>query len=465
MNFNTAKRLVAAALIAAAGCGGTEEPPDGAKGFSGDAEVLQLSKTGNDAFYGATYDPSGRLLAVGFSADGVDAASDSAMVVARFTKEGKLDKSFGTDGVVRKNVKVGGNAELARSVVVQSTGKIVVGGNIEGGTVPGDRDVALVRFNDDGSVDDTFGTDGVVVLDLNTGLVNGAGKLVAADNLWNLALSGDKIVVHGNQRAEGETDSGDPREDTDWVLVRLNADGAVDTTFGTDGKFTLDLEEVDGNARTALVLDDGSIIGSGYASTPSLGKKQPVLYKVDSTGKLDPAFGVDGVFHDIVLPELTEVYALAPRGDKFVSAGYGRASSSESIDMVSLRFHANGTIDPTWGNNGAVQIDWDGYGDKARKVATLADGRFVIVGAGGVDAKTTGAMVAVLAADGALDTSFAETGKKLWDLGGLADAFWDVAVSPVDGTVAIVGVKAVGGDGPTADDNDDAAVLFLTLDK
>lgn len=463
MTPHTAKALFAAALITTAGCAGTDEPPNEKKIFSGEPELFQLSKTGNDAFYGAAYDASGRLLAVGFSADGVDAASDSSMVVARFTKDGELDSTFGADGIVKKNVKVGGNGEVARSVVIQSTGKIVVGGNIEGGTEPGDRDVALVRFNDDGTVDASFGTDGVVVLDLNTGLVDN-GKLVSADNLWNLALSGDKIVVHGNQRADGVTAEGDPRADTDWVLVRLNADGAIDTTFGIDGKFTLDLEEVSGNARTALVLDDGSIIGSGYASTPSLGKKQPVVYKVDSTGKLDTSFGVDGVFHDIVLPELTEVYALARQGDKFVSAGYGRASGSESVDMVSLRFNADGTLDESWGTNGAVQVDWDGFTDKARKVAALEDGRFVIVGGGGTDATNSDGMVALLTHAGKLDATFGETGKKIWDLGGLADMFWDVVVSPVDGTVAVVGVKSVGGDGPTAENNDDAAVLFLTLD-
>lgn len=465
MTLNTVKGLFAAALITTAGCAGPEETPDDKKVFAGEPELVQVSKTGNDSFYGAAYDASGRLVAAGFSADGVDAASDRSMAVARFTKDGELDETFGEGGIVKKNVKVGGNGEGARGVIVQSTGKIVIGGTIEGGTEAGDRDVALVRFNTDGTVDTTFGTEGVVVLDLNTAVLNAAGKVTGADNLWNLQAFGDKIIVHGNQRAEGETEDGDPREDTDWVLVRLTADGALDTTFGTGGKFTFDIEKVGGNARAALVLEDGSILGTGYAKTPSLGTTQPVVYKVDATGKLDTTFGVGGLFHDVVLPETTEIYAIARQGDKFVTTGYGRASTTDHLDWVSLRINADGTLDETWGTNGAVRIDWDGFNDNSRDIAALPDGRFVLVGGGRTDATTLDAMVAVLKADGTLDTSFADTGKKLWDLGGLSDMFWGVAVSPVDGTVAVVGTKTVGGDGPTAGNNDDSAVLFLTLDK
>lgn len=469
------KSLFALAFVATAACSDGRKDPDEKPGDDeqetpvdvpqAEAVLVQLSKTGHDGFFAAAYDGEGRLVAAGFSAEGVDAKSDRAMTIARFTKAGDLDATFGENGIAKKNVRLGGNGETARGLVIQSSGKIVVGGTVEAEANPADRDIALVRFNTDGSLDSSFGTEGVVLLDFNTGHVNADGKVVAADNLWNLALSGDKIVVHGNQRAEGDKTDGTPRDDTDWVLVRLLENGEVDTSFGTAGKFTLDIDEVGGNARRALVLRDGSIIGSGYAKTPSLGKTQPVVYKVDPTGKLDAAFGVDGVFHDIVLPEATEVYALALQGDKLVTTGYGRANATDDLDFVSLRLHANGTLDETWGTQGAVRIDWAGFADKSRQIAALDDGRFVLVGGASIDASTLDAMVAVLTADGALDaSSFDGKGKAVWDLGGKDDMFWDVAVSPVDGTVAIVGGK-VTGEGADAGNNDDAAVLFLKLAK
>lgn len=462
------KGLAMAALMTAAGCAAEpDETPDAGNDvvFPGEPDLFQLSKTGHDVFYGAAYDDTGRLLAVGFRAEGIDSASDRAMVVARFTKDGELDPTFGSDGVAVKNVKVGGNGETARGIIVQSTGKIVIGGTVEGGTVAGDRDVALVRFNTDGTVDETFGAEGVVVLDFNVGHEKVDGGLASPDNLWNLVASGDQIVVHGNQRAQGTTAGGEPREDNDWVVVRLTADGALDDTFGTGGKFTLDIDNVSGNARAALVLADGSVIGTGYSKTPSAGNTtQAVVYKVDNTGKLDTTFGVNGVFHDVVLPETTEIYALAQQGDKFVSTGYGRPSGGDDLDWVSLRLNADGSLDTTWGDDGAVLIDYAGFNDNARNLVALPDGRFVMVGGGRTDASTVDAMVAVLKADGTLDTSFHQTGKKIWDLGGLSDMFWGVAVSPIDGTVAVVGAKAVGAEA-TAANNDDAAVLFLSLGK
>lgn len=465
MRNEMTKCLVMAALATAAGCATDVDDTADKVAFSGEPELYQLSRTGHDSFLGATYDSTGRLLAVGFRADGIDSASDRAMVVARFTRQGELDPTFGTDGVAVKNVKVGGNGETARGVIVQSTGKIVIGGTIEGGTVAGDRDVALVRFNTDGTVDETFGAEGVVVLDLNVGHEKEDGGLASPDNLWNMVASGDKIVLHGNQRAEGTTAGGEPREDNDWVLVRLTADGELDATFGTNGKFTVDIDNASGNARAALVLADGSIIGTGYSKTPSSGDTtQAVAYKVDDTGKLDTSFGVNGVFHDVVLAETTEIYALVQQGDKFVSTGYGRPSQGDDLDWVSLRLNADGTLDDTWGDNGAVLIDYQGFGDNSRDLVALPDGRFVLVGGGRTDASTVDAMVAVLKADGTLDTSFNETGKKVWDLGGLTDMFWNVAVSPVDGTVAVVGAK-VAGAGASAENNDDAAVLFLSLGK
>src|SRR5690606_2446658 len=99
-----------------------------------------------------------------------------------------------------------------------------------------------------------------------------------------------KLVLHGSQRNEtplGTADGGvDEASDDDWVLVRLNADGTFDDTFGDAGKVTLDLLNAGASARSATVLSDGSIVGTGYLTSELLGQQsqQPVLYKVTSGG-------------------------------------------------------------------------------------------------------------------------------------------------------------------------------------
>jgi len=436
--------------------------------------TVRLSPTGPDAFFGVTTDKDGHFYAAGVVAAGD--GSDRAMVVAKFLPSGALDTRFGTAGVASKNVTVGGKAgELARSVVVQSTGKIVVAGAIEHdlaatGLAASDRDLALVRFLGDGTVDESFGDRGVVILDLNDG-IEGVDAMnrpawIGADQIWNVSVYGDdRLLVHGSQRAE-EAPGSPPRTDTDWAAVRLTADGKPDDTFNGDGKFLLDVEGGNASARAALPLADGSMFGTGYTRTPSFNSTQPVIYKLNPKGELDETFGTKGYFYDIVLAHTTEVYGVALQGTKLVTIGYGRAAEAEKVDWVSLRLDDKGKLDKTWGKDGVVRVDVKGLADNGRHVVVLGGDKVMLVGSAGQamdgDRTLTDAMVVVLGKDGAPDTGFGADGRRIYDLGGAADVFWNAAVAPDGKRVGVVGVK---GAGPTQSvtSNDDAAVLFVPM--
>lgn len=454
----------------------------------GEAGVISLSTTGHDRLFGVTFAPDGNILATGQVSTDIDASADFSFVVAKFLPNGQLDRRFGNDGVVTKNVSIGGTArELARGIVVQSTGDIVIAGAAEhdaraAGLAAQDTDIVLVRFSADGVLDETFGEDGVVRLDLSTAVEgvnnNGAPALLGADAQWGLALAdGDALVVHGAQRAEGlQSDGVTPRTDTDWVLVKLTADGELDTTFSDDGKVTLDIAEANASARAVTVLADGSIIGTGYTTSTALGisTQQPVLYKVSATGVFDATFATadaiatPGVWHDFATdpenPALrAEAYGAALQGDSFVTIGYGPtpAEGGTGTDWVSFRFSASGEQDMTFGDGGRAYIDAGGFGDNGRFVMTLPDDRILAVGVGRRAAQAQperDAMVAILTADGVPDESFAPGGFKLFDAGGDADHFWSAAIAPNDPTqVAIVGIAG----GRTSGVNDDDALLLL----
>ena len=456
-------------------------PHDALPPPTGVPTVIALSATGTDGFFGVASDAAGNFYAVGVRAAGIDAASDRAMVVAKFLPNGTLDTGFGTDGLAVKNVAVGGgNGESARGIVIQPGGKIVIGGAIEHNVTPeqpvlaADRDVALVRFNPDGTVDRGFGTDGVVLLDLNSGLVvpaanpNDPPTLAGADQFWSLGVYPDgRLLVHGAQRTTitdpPATEGGPrlPRRDTDWAMVRLTADGAVDGGFATGGKFTLDIQGANASARTAAILPDGSLIGAGYANTPGLMSTQPVVYKLTADGALDQRFGTGGIFHEIVLAVQAEAYGVAVQGDKLVTTGYGRNSGTTN-DWVSIRLDASGALDRSWGQNGVVTVDVAGFGDNSRYVLGLPDRRIVLVGGGAPAMGQSDAMLVVLTENGAFDDSFAPAGRKLFDLGGPSDFFWAGALSPDGKRLALAGLKGAGSS-PTAESNDDAAILVLQL--
>lgn len=456
---------------------------------------VSLSLTGHDRFFGVTYDAEGNIYAVGQVSTGIANSDDFAFVVAKFLASGDLDASFGNDGVAIKNVAVGGrNLENARGVVVQSTGKVVIAGTVEhdvSASAPfnTDTDIALVRFNADGSLDNTFGTGGVAQHDLSTGTPNDPltpTSIDGEDTQWSLSLAqGDKLVVHGTMRDEsGDGDPGTTRHDTDWALVRLTADGALDTTFSGDGIVSLDIGGANASARAATVLPDDSVIGVGYTTSTVLGvsAQQPVLYKVTSSGVFDATFATtdfwteDGVWHDFASPDdglgghkNAEAYGAALQGTHLVTMGYGPTyGSGSSTDWVSFRFDENGDQDFSYGNesvsldDGACYLDPNGWGDNGRFVLVLGDNRVMGLGRGsraGASQPERDAMIAVLSEDGVPDTNFGTDGQALYDMGGDGDHFWAGALSPNKTRVAIVGV--VGAE--TNINDDDAALLILPV--
>lgn len=461
-------------LLLAAGCDDSEPAvadaavaDSGAPVDSGSADggvpaaprVVAVSATGHDRFFGVTYDAAGNFYAVGVvSSSNVAATADFETVVAKFSAAGVLDTSFGTGGYARHNLAVGLGGEVARGIVVQPTGKIVVAATIEhaGATDPRDRDIALVRFNANGTRDTAFGTDGVVTLDLSAGEVVGTGYV--ADVAWDLsAYSDGRLVVTGAQKRTGGTD-------TDFAVVRLSADGVRDAAFGTNGVATVDINNRSANPRTATLLADGGIVMSGYMDDGGVVK--PVLFKLTSAGVLDPSFGTAGVFAPTVLAAATEAYGAVLQGTSFVTAGYGRNSASESLDWLSLRVSATGALDTTWGTAGVARLDLAMFNDNARALVALPDNRMLLVGGGRPTANNVDGMLAMLTATGQADTTFGARGIRTYDFGGASDFFWGVALNPARTQAAIVGARAVAtpaADAGVSAENDDSVVFVLSL--
>lgn len=423
--------------------------------------VLQITPGGHDRFYGVTFDADDNIYAVGVTAPSTATTADFSTVVAKFTPEGELDKTFGDQGYAMRNVAVGTSGELARGIVVQSSGKIVISETVEhvGGADVRDRDVALLRFNADGSKDTTFGEDGILTLDLSDGVALSATSFLA-DSAWGLAVyPDDRLVLSGGRVSSRGTD-------TDFVLVRLTKDGAYDDTFADHGVFALDTQ-FNGASNNAsprnLTLLPGTqgVIGAGYQPIPPADTRA-VVYHVDDSGKLDTHFGTEGVFSESVLTEQTESYNAVPQSDgKLVTTGYGRELETETTDIVSLRLKTDGTRDMTYGDSGLVRIDIGGFADNSRKLVALPDDHIVLVGGGRPVADNVDGVIVELTKDGQPETSFAEKGFKTYDLGGPADFIWGVALSNSKTRLATVGIKGVGTAATTGDD--DAVLMVLKL--
>ncbi len=467
-----------------------DSPPDSNPGFVVPTPfAVPLSVAGPDQLQSAAAGPDGTFYAAGFV--GQTVASKRFVTVVRYLPTGAPDATFGANGIVATPIEFVGGADEV-DLAIQVDGKILVSGTTASPTITGDRDLGIARLDINGTLDTTFGTLGVAIISLNDAIMNGTTP-TGADSSRSLAVAATgEIFLHGASRGVGKksADANAERTDTDYTVVKLLPDGTVDTagfggqsitlgngfTHAADtkpGQFRLDIQETNATARALKVLDDGKLMVSGYARTPSSGNTvQPVLFKLAANGTLDTTWGADaqGVFHEPVLAVQTEVYNIALHSDgKFTTAGYGRAAG-DTNDFISLRFH----VDPASGANvrdltfnnattGALVFDPSGamLGSNCHNALALPNGKTLLIGAmGPSNLPAQDAVVAFADGTGQLDTAYGD-GVHVFKLGADGnDQFWGATVS---GTKAIVvGYKGGGAaNAQTETTNDDAfAVIF-----
>lgn len=329
-------------------------------------------------------------------------------LVMRFNPDGSLDNSFDGDGIAITDL---GSADSARAVAVQADGKILVGGSA--GDFTG-KDFAVVRYNVDGSLDtdddadpgSDWGFDGVVTEDLGG----------TADTVRALAVQPDGKVV-----AAGLGDGG-------FGLARFDEFGDLDDTFDgesdADGSFTTDFG-ASNTVATDVVVSGGSIVAAGSAG--SLTDFALARYDI-SDGKLDTSFDSDGlVTTDVGAGNPDAIEAIALQGDgKIVASGWSNSgASSGGIDFALARYNTDGTLDTDFDSDGKVVTSFEGDNEeRALGVAVQADGKIV---AGGYASESTltqpgSFALARYESTGGLDSSFDGDGKLTTDLGSSSSA-------------------------------------------
>jgi uncharacterized delta-60 repeat protein len=253
-------------------------------------------------------------------------------------KAGDLDPRFGTGGKVMTNIRTTDgvkSADYANGVIVQDDGKIVVGGMTT--TTSGTWDAVLVRYNADGSLDDGFGSHGIVQTHLATSTSNGVWDLTLLRDPTNPA--NDKIVTMEAPLTNGQYSV---------MVARYNIlDGSPDTNFSTDGRSDIAtlLGHSLGDWEMALQTD-GSAVVTGY-DFPTNSPNGSFLLRYTNTGQLDPTFGTDGsgiILFGAATGDIAYSVAIQPN-DKIVVAGTSNTTPGSFV----ARFDTHGAIDPTFG--------------------------------------------------------------------------------------------------------------------
>ncbi|MGB7926224.1 MAG: delta-60 repeat domain-containing protein [Pyrinomonadaceae bacterium] len=367
--------------------------------------------------------PDGKIVVAGTTRRGIiELTSDFA--VARYDEDGRLDKTFDSDG--KQKIDFGTQGSSASAVALQTDGKIIVAGSQSALRQPPyyfTYDFALARLNSNGRLDPTFGTGGKVVTDFAGGI----------DFASDVAIQPDgKIVLVGYANP-------DYQGHTSLALARYNSDGSLDQTFGAGGKVTKELDDFV-SVQSVVIQSDGKIL-VGVASfvirvAPPY-HTDFYLARYNSDGSPDTTFGPDGLL-------TTEFYisglALQPDG-KIVGAG----SLGKSFAVA--RYNSDGSPDTTFNGDGKQTTNFS-QDTQVEDVIILPGGKIVVAGHLPFSVVTIPSegpragddfALARYNSDGSPDRTFDHDGKLVTDLFSCSYDSLAAAAAQGDGKIVVVG--------------------------
>ncbi|HLM61529.1 MAG TPA: carboxypeptidase regulatory-like domain-containing protein [Pyrinomonadaceae bacterium] len=329
-----------------------------------------------------------------------------------YAAPGDLDSSFGMNGTVLTEFDRGTTAQV---VLVQPDSKIIIAGTVAFSNSPNNTSFAVIRFNSDGSLDSTFGTNGKVFTSILSRNGAGAG-----------ALQPDgKILIGGS--AENK-----------FGLARYNQDGSLDLGFGEGGKVYTEFSAspLAAKIHSILIQPDGKIVAVGGNGNSSI-----YLAKYKSDGVLDSAFGDGGkVTTRYVSEGNIGESALLQLDGKILIGGYINTNDSATNSAL-FRYNTNGTLDSSFDGDGVAVYPMSGSHDSIKKILFRPDGKVITVGtANNIGQSVLNYALGVYNQDGTPDLSFGNNGVSILPAIGITTI--EDALLQSDGKIVIAGSKS-----------------------
>lgn len=353
--------------------------------FDSDGKLTTAIGIGNDVVRGITVQPDGKIVAAGFASNGLN--SDFAL--ARYNADGTLDNTFSIDG--KLTTAIGSSDDICYAICLQPDGKIIAAGYSSNGL---NNDFALVRYNVDGSLDNSFDGDGIVITPFDS----------SDDIIYSMIIQTDgKIIVVGC--AINGTD-------LDFALARYNVDGSLDISFGNDGKVLTDFSMFDDKIFGITLQTDGKIVVVGYMDSGTSLDWALARYNVD--GSLDSSFDMDGKQSIYFGISYDVAYSLAIQPDGKIITG-GCTYTGVDDDFSLARFNVDGSLDNTFDGDGKVVTSL-GADDWIFSLLLQVDGKSIVAGYSGSGPASDFAL-ARYNTNGSLDSTFGTDGIVLTDYG------------------------------------------------
>lgn len=388
--------------------------------FGENGFIVQDFCSGEDEIFAIALQADGKIIVVGE----YDNGAVKNLAVARYLPTGELDKDFNNDGIFTHSI--GSGDTRARSLAVQSDGKIVVAGSAvaEGNTI------ALIRLTPDGFPDNLFADNGQLLLPLADGEANASAVKIADDGtifvagtivkdsgaetagivvkltaegqydenfgeagisvvpydydseLRAMSIQPDgKIVVVGSFASGGIAEAG---------ILRLNQDGTVDEQFGEKGQFIVPLEGSDSIIHDVTVDPAGRLFVAGEVNNGSY--RETFVAGITADGTFNADFGASAIYRSTLEAEnVGQAITFDGNGNLLI---VGFAATDQGKDVFLLTLAKNN--EPTGGNTLSatyITADLANTHDVGNALAAMSDGSVFVAGSTGISGNTDFALL------------------------------------------------------------------------
>ena len=360
---------------------------------------------------------------------------------------GHLDASFANGGILTNNP---GSTTGATSIALQSTGKIILGGEANGYG-------ALLRVNSDGTIDNTFGSAGFV---RNTFGLDGPKVVGLAvqpdDKILALAIGLPSYVVVGRFNGNGSVDTSFANQGftapitscaPDFAAaLRLQSDGEIlvgcgfrmarftttgqsDTAFGSGG--IAPLKTAGPNVNSIAVQSDGKIL----VASSDIGF-EGMLTRLNSDGSVDSSFAILGQAGSI---SPTNAMVLQGDGRPVIAGNLITSLSPAANGFGVIRFNSDGSIDATFGSHGGVATSFPNLANAmASAIVQQLNGSLVVAGTAYNQLNSSEFALVRYLSGGSLDASFGTGGRVLTSFGSSAGSVSGMVLQS-DGKIVVAG--------------------------
>lgn len=406
--------LLTLPLLFYVGCDASSVSADLDSTFGSNGKITTDFFSAEDKANAIAIQSDGKIVVAGVAYNGADAD----FAIARYETSGMLDTSFASTGKVTTNISAN---DEARSLAIQSDGKIVVAGTTSTTTA---SQIAVARYNTDGSLDTTF---------------SGDGKVITLISLTHDEANGVVIQTDGKVVVGGSTKTG---SNFDFALVRYDTAGTLDTTFSADGKVTTPMGTGEDRGASLSYRSDGTLLLAGSSKNGTT--NDYALARYLTTGALDTSFGSTGkvISNFLTSPTSSDesIFAVGRQADgKVVAAGFLNAGATDLILLA--RYTTAGLLDTTFGSNGKATVsftDTSGtYNAQGRAIALESNGGMYLAGFVAPDAGFDFSLTH-FDAEGTVDPGFGDSGTITTDVAAQADEALGVVLQS-DGKILVAG--------------------------